>query len=331
MVWEVSYRDRDGRRAIETFEAASRDVVFKAIAAKGLRAIRVEAAPDKALSGGKASRMPKMTRIALLGMVISMTCAICILTLSNAAGRIPPRTKEPVLHGPAPSPAMREVTPSANAAIRVTLASSPMGAPAEDVIPPWKKIVEMISTVTNADGSVLERFRTADGKVRSRQSAPKPIFDTASDQLIAMAVSGAESGHAMPPMPAMDNADEAFIKSLENEITVNENDSDEVKALKRKVTAVREEVRQLMYGGRSFAEVIRDHRDAANHGVEMREEATRMVRELVDSGDQGAACECLERVNGVLVGMGMPRVEMPLPREERREQIRARHRHGDGH
>ena len=191
-------------------------------------------------------------------------------------------------------------------------------------LPPHKQIVEMISIITNADGSVLERFRTADGKTRSRQSAPKPVFDNASDQVIAMAVSGAASGGSMPPMPMMDNADEAFSKSLEKEIVINDDDSEKVKALKREVMAVREEMRQLIAEGQSFTDVMKEHRDMVNRNAELRKEAMRILEEFVESGDADGARECLEKVNAALGEAGIDGIEMPMSREERRAAIRER-------
>ena len=84
-----------------------------------------------------------------------------------------------------------------------------------------------------------------------------------------------------------------------------------------------------MSEGHSFAEVIKDHRDVVNHGVEMRKEASRMIKELIDNGDHDAANECLEKVNEVLAGMGIQGVEMPLTDEERREKIRSQKRNGN--
>ena len=191
-------------------------------------------------------------------------------------------------------------------------------------VPPHKQIVEMISVITNADGSVLERYRTADGKTRSRQSAPKPVFDNASDQVIAMAVSGAASGGSMPPMPMMDNADEAFAKSLEKEIVINDDDSEKIKALKREVMSVREEMRQLIADGQSFTDVMKEHRDMVNRNAELRKEAMRILEEFVESGDADGARECLEKVNAALGEAGIDGIAMPMSREERRAAIRER-------
>lgn len=321
MNWRVTYRGKDGKRAVVVIEAGNRSAAFKAIAAKGISPIKVEEASGKVRPNGTPhiSRGIIAVSLAVALVVVGAFYLTTTVTPSNKAARPKPM--------PSPRPTMREVAPKTRAVART--ASRLKDAPEEEDAPPRQKIVEMVSVVTNADGSVLERFRTADGKIRSRQSAPKPIFDNASDQIIAMAASGAASGHAMPPMPVMNNADEAFMQSLKKAIKINDDDSDEVKALKENVIAIREEIRQLISEGHSFAEVIKNHRDVVNHGVEMRKEATRMIKEFIGNGDNDVARECLDKVNEVLVGMGIEKVDIPLSDEERRELIRARHKNGN--
>lgn len=323
MNWRVTHRDKDGRQTTSVFEAECRDTLFRLLAAKGINAIRVEEANGKA--GSLDSQCGISSRwIVLIGAAIIIAIGgFSLLSSMRNSGNTSKDGK---------SPNRAVVTRKSESAIRPssnrldTISQDVSQRHIKDKTLPHKKIVEMISVITNIDGSVLERFRTADGKIRSRQSAPRPIFDNASDQIIAMAASGAESGSVMPPMPMMNNADEEFIKSLEREIVINDDDSDAVKSLKKNVMAIREEIRQLINEGHSFAEVIREHRDIVNHGVEMRREAIRTIKEFVDGSDREAAKECLEKVNEVLAGMGIQGVEMPLTDEERRAQIRERHR-----
>lgn len=274
-------------------------------------------------------RVAHGTTVALAAAILAVAGGVYIAHFSSTRKTGISDVEEPAKPTHVHSSATREVAPTARTANQVSSTSTPKGVPIGDGIPPQRRIVEMISSTTNSDGSVLERFRTADGKVRSRQSAPKPIFDNASDQLIAMAASGAESGHTMPPIPVMDNADEVFMRSLDKEITIAKDDSDEVKSLKQSVIAIREEMRRLVGEGRSFAEVIKDHRDTVNHRVQMRAAATRMVKEFLDNGDREAAEEVLKKINDALDCMGIPNVEMPPSDEERREQIRKRHGNGN--
>lgn len=197
--------------------------------------------------------------------------------------------------------------------------------PVEDELPPNKRIVEMISVVTNADGSVLERFRTADGKTRSRQSAPKAVFDNASDQLIAMAVQGAASGGSMPPMPVSRNADAEFKASLEKPIGIEPGDSEEIKALKHAVMETRKQILELMSEGKSFEEVMQEHRELVNNNATVRNEVTTELKRLLEEGDFDGAEQFREKANALLIGFGADPVEMPMTREERRQAVREAH------
>lgn len=269
------------------------------------------------------SPVPRARRAAAFGGVLLALAALAAGAWWLARGRGDSPTD---LKASRPSPASCPRSAAVRAATADGRGERPARSPsAEDgVLPPHRRVVETVSVVTNADGSVLTRFRTADGKLRSRQSAPRPVFDNASDQILAMAVSGASSGGSMPPMPLMADADEAFSKSLEKDIEIGDGDSDAVKALKRDVMAVREEVRRLMAEGHTFADVMKDHRDMVNRSTEMRKEAVRIVGEFVESGDMASAEECWAKLNAALAEAGIEGIEMPQSREERRAAVRER-------
>ena len=321
MNWSVTYRAKDGKTQVGYFEADSRNALFRLLAEKKISAIRVEEAKNHAQKRRGAGR--SHGRAALVAAAIVLVAGIVFFAVKHFSGgrdeahhdRRKPRKISTVT-----------LTPASNKVVIQQKAQGKEAKPVDDGIPPNKKIVEMISVVTNADGSVLERFRTADGKTRSRQSAPKPIFDNASDQTLAMAVTGAASGSAMPPLPVMNNADAEFLRSLDKEIVIADDDTDAVKALKRDVIAMRAQMKQLMAEGHSFAEVIKEHRDIVNHGVQMRAEANRLIKEFVDNGERDVAVECLEKFNDALRGMGIEEVKMPMTNEERRERIRELHK-----
>jgi len=322
MNWKVTYRGNDGKTVNDIFESESREALFKVLAAKGIHAIRVEAAGTKSIKRKKGSSAGMgVIKGAIAGLVVIAAAAAWFFYVSR------PNDVASKRSGNA-GQKIAEVKPSLStnnvATSGLTTDSTKESIPAENDLPPNKRIVEYISVITNADGSVLERFRTADGKTRSRQSAPKPVFDNASDQIIAMAVTGAASGGSMPPMPVMNNADDEFLKSLEKEIVINDDDSDAVKELKREVMEVRAEMLKLLSEGHTFEEVIKDHRDEVNHRAEIRKEANRLINEFLENGEYEMAQECLEKFNEALRGMGIEEVSMPLSREERREQIRER-------
>lgn len=326
MDWRVTYRAKNGTRATDVFSAANREELFKVLERRGFSAIRVEDSTNKKhrpASLSKSVISPK----ALVG--IGVATGIIIAAIVILSWRSSQREKGEVDNKPPREIAKRQPNlrkgNTAKASIGPSASSSKATeASTIDTTPLEEKIVEVISVVTNADGAVIERFKTADGKIRSKQSAPRPIFDNPSDQIIALAVSGAATGAEMPPIPSLEDADGAFAKSLETEIEIKESDSEDVKELKKSVIAVREEIRQLLSEGHSFADIIKDHRELVNKGVAIKEEASRLAKELLDEGDREAAVEFLIRANETLRDMGVDEIEMPLSQEEKRALIRER-------
>lgn len=326
MEWQVTYRGKDGTRATDVFSAESREELFKVLERRGLSAIRVEECSNKKRS---SSRLSKSVVPPKVFVGVSVATSIIIAALVFLSWRSNQRERGEVGNKPRKEIANRQPNSrrgnTTKASIVPPVASSnATEALTIDTTPLEEKIVEVISVVTNADGAVIERFKTADGKIRSRQSAPRPVFDNPSDQIIALAVSGAATGAEMPPIPSLEDADGAFAKSLETEIRINESDSDDVKELKKSVIAVREEIRQLLSEGQSFADIIKDHRELVNKGVAINEEAVRIAKELLDEGDRESAVKFLIRANETLREMGVDEIKMPLSREEKRALVRER-------
>lgn len=326
MDWRVTYRAKNGTRATDVFSAANREELFKVLERRGFSAIRVEDCTNKKHRPARLSKSVLSPK-ALVG--IGVATGIIIAAIVILSWRSNQHEKGEVDNKPPREIAKRQPNlrkgNHTKASIGTSAASSnATEASTIDTTPLEEKIVEVISVVTNADGAVIERFKTADGKIRSKQSAPRPIFDNPSDQIIALAVSGAATGAEMPPIPSLEDADGAFAKSLETEIEIKESDSEDVKELKKSVIAVREEIRQLLSEGHSFADIIKDHRELVNKGVAIKEEASRLAKELLDEGDREAAVEFLIRANETLRDMGVDEIEMPLSREEKRVLVRER-------
>ncbi len=324
--WKVTYRAKDGTRTTNIFSAANRNELFKVLELRGLRAIRVEDCPNKKNCSAHLSKSVLSCKALVC---ICFATGIIIAALVILTWRSNQREDGELYNKPPREIAKSQVTLRKGNNTKAPIDTSVVSSNATkeltiDTTLLEEKIVEVISVVTNADGAVIERFKTADGKIRSKQSAPRPIFDNPSDQIIALAVSGAATGAEMPPIPLLEDADGAFAKSLETEIEIKESDSEDINELKKNVIAVREEIRQLLSEGHSFADIIKDHRELVNKGVAIKEEASRLAKELLDEGDREAAAEFLIRANETLRDMGVDEIEMPLSQEEKRALIRER-------
>lgn len=172
---------------------------------------------------------------------------------------------------------------------------------------------EMVKVSTNSFGQVNELYRTLDGRLHRRiYNARKPIFDNAADQLLSMAVN-ARPGARIAPMPNMRNGniEETFLKALETPIRIDPDDSDEIRERKRRVATAREEMREMMAEGYSFAEALNAHRDSVNDSHTMRNDALKILKDLVAEGDSELAHEYLKKANELLRNSGIDEISMP--------------------
>lgn len=328
MEWKVTYRSANGNKTTGTFTASSREELFKELSRLELNVIVVEAVARAAHHSNLLSSQCNFLKVIV--SALGILAIVVVVTLFFGLWHERSESTGQVSDSPKPQVGSRRNTLKSdirNATSVVSASTTPVHIEQQpkDDVPPSEKIVSILSVVTNADGAVIERFKTADGKIRSRQSVPHPVFDAPSDQIIALAISGASAGGEMPPMPSLENPNDEFKKSLANEIVINDSDPEDVKSLKRDVISVRNEIRQLISGGQSFADIMREHRELVNKSVVMREEASRLVKEFLDEGDRESATECLTKLNEALREMGVDEIDMPLNREEKRDSIRTQH------
>lgn len=150
----------------------------------------------------------------------------------------------------------------------------------------------------------------------------KESFDNPSDQLISMTING--NGGPIAPLPFSDNMDEAFRKSLEKPIVINDDDSEEVKAAKRRVLEAREDIKALLKEGKSVRQILEEHREDVNFKAEIRSKIAKEARDILESGDAEGAKKYVMMMNFALQQKGIEEVEMPLTREQRREQLMQR-------
>ena len=152
--------------------------------------------------------------------------------------------------------------------------------------------------------------------------SPPPVFSNASDQVIAMALSPSEGG--IPPIPLTPDMEKAFLKSLETEIVILDTDDEKVKEMKQAVIETRAEIKRLMDGGQTFAQIIREHQHLANENAKLRTDALIELKRLKDSGDIEGAVQYKKKVNAAFAQMGIRELAIPVTEEEQAERDAAR-------
>lgn len=153
-------------------------------------------------------------------------------------------------------------------------------------------------------------------------SFPPPVFETASDQVIAMALQANE--HGMAPMPLSPDLEREFIASLTKEITIFDTDDAQIRALKESVRTARAEIKKLLDEGQSFTQIIQEHQRLANENARIRDNATLELKWILDSGDIEGAKAYKHKINAALGQMGIKELSIPVTEKERAERAAIR-------
>lgn len=171
-------------------------------------------------------------------------------------------------------------------------------------------------TSTNSNGVVIEKLVLADGTKMSKIHPPPPIFSNPSDQVIALAIS-TPPGQAMPPLPDLQGIDRDFMRSLLSPIKINDDDTDEIKDLKKRVMAVKEELVEEIKNGGSVQDVLLAHQKEMNRLSESRLMAIQEMQRIAGEDGVEAAQEFADRVNEHFSEQGIPEIPVIGTHEEK--------------
>ena len=160
---------------------------------------------------------------------------------------------------------------------------------------------------------IVETIYTKDGKshIYYHDTRPK-VFDNVSDQILSLATADAPGG--LPPLPSVPNLQDEFLRSLKTAIKINDDDAPEVKAMKERVKAARQEMLELLDQGMSADEVLKGAMQQRENDAATRMEAVRLVKQLLDEGDRKGAEELCAKYNEALEAMGIMKIQLPAAR-----------------
>lgn len=171
--------------------------------------------------------------------------------------------------------------------------------------------VEVVSAniTTNKSGAIIEKLTLANGKRLSKVHPPKPIFENASDQVIALALS-VKPGQSMPPLPQLDKSlEQDFVNSLASPIVINDDDSEEIKRLKADVIETKAYIAEQIKNGGSLLEILREHQQMMNDTADHHLMAVEAAQKIKAEYGADAANEFIDRVNESLRAKGIPEIE----------------------
>lgn len=321
MTFEVTYRDRGGRRLTEAVEAADRDALFKVLDERGIKAIHVTEGVSRrtrrvALSGETAARWGRGALLIAAGVALVGGIGIWWGVGRGGSNASPDAQKSapPAKDERKPqSPNERKrVSPSIATNAPVALNGNVGGKEPELIhlphLPKKYKVKSVESCVTNSYGQIITSFTTIDGKTHlSTRRARPPAFSHVTDQLLAMALSPNGAGRIapMPGLTADADMGKRFIESLKTPIDVSPDDSPALAAKKKAVMEARLEMAEMMKNGMSFEDALGEHQKLVNENAELHGEAMANLRRLCESGasaeDMG---EYVKAVNEQLESIG---------------------------
>lgn len=313
MKWSVTYRGEDGGLASMLVDANSRDAVFKALAEKRIRAIRVEIARGSRPAIG-VPPFPKVIGYLLGGIALAGgTGIVCALVIGSGRGGGEPGTSLPE------KPRVETVI--------TDIATNRPRETAEGETPRDPNIISIRKTVNPFTGEEM-LFTNRHKKVKAnagvigrdfpnnRYRPKRKLFKHYSENYICGLM---RTPLGMPIVRGRlpKNFDEDFAKSYADEIRMEPEDTEEDIALKRAMIDFKEEVRGLIANGASVSQIVLDAREEQNSLAEYRKD---MMRTIADLRRGGATREMLnearEAANIMLDSKGLKRIPAAdLPRK----------------
>ena len=304
--WTVYFRDKNGSKASVVIEAEDRSGVFAELKKRGISAISVSEGasnkkPRKVASSGAASKGRGLIAAAIV--VLGLGAAVWFLMpmgetlpVDDTQKRVPNKPKRSEIretHGVNKSQKMKEE--------KTKLKHSKIFGGKE---------VYLFKVVTNGT-TIATTYKDAEGVEHLvYSSTEKPIFDNASDQVLAMALERV-SGEDAPPMPITSSADADFKASLKKKIVINENDSELIKAYKESVMEARQKMLEMLKSGRTVKDVLEEHERMMNEDAKMRSDIAKELRSIIEEGDIEEAEKYYKGMNDALVKLGIKELEMP--------------------
>ena len=326
MTFTVTYRGKDGAKREECIDAANRaecvaECKQRCIAPTSIREGRARAS-RKTVEMVVPHDGAKLMRAAILAAVVLLVVGGAWWWFSRAKapqnaqkGDTPKRVSPAQSEKPVKTKVEKPMRPSGKD-LSIAVPQNDKGTAATKNVTDVFNGVQVVSrsAMTNANGTVVEKIHTADGKSHRVTTPPKRVFENASDQLIAMAIHGANSGVGMPPLPMTDSLEADFKKSLASAIQILDDDHDEVKLIKMEVMAVRDVLKERIAQGMTVRQALEEHQDEVNNIASYNKEALNMLREIREKDGPEAANEFLKTVNEKLKEMGVKEIPPPAKR-----------------
>lgn len=253
MNWSVTYRAKDGKQAVDVFEADNRQILFKVLAGRGITAIRIEDGASKRPQASAHNSSHKVASGIVVGAIVVAVAVGVWFVLEQKQGMTTPEGKAKK------TARIAEVTPEIASK---SVEQAPETPPKE--VPYWEReSPEGLTFRQKMKWSIHHRAPAAYTNNTS-QTEPRPayaIFDTRSDNSIAalLTVPPGTAAVGDPEYELWFTQD--FLKSLETPIIVTKDDTPEEAQLKRDMIAAKIDLKARYDAGEDIALIMKNTRE----------------------------------------------------------------------
>lgn len=306
MTYTITYRNKDGKTDWMQLDASDRGAVFAELSKRGISAIRVEEAVGKAKprkpSSMKGGKSPAVGKGMVAGIIVVAAAVAAFWFLSRNQPEVSAESK-----GKKQSK-IAEVKPYLAAPVK---AEEPKPEPPKPLPP--QRIGE------TRDGKVLlpdGTLHTVKGVITSgvaRVSLIDRTFKHDTDCMLAhLLVVEPGEGFVGDSESIYSGFEKEFLKTLDDPIVYDKNDSDYVKELKMGVQALRQELLDARANGESIEKVLMDTRDQLQQlGLYRQELEEQVLRMSEDGMNQQDYNDLITAANKMLEERGSKPLELP--------------------
>lgn len=276
MTFTVTYRNDDGSRVEEWFDAENKEALFKLLANKGIKPIRI----GNGIAPKSKRRVAVHPYALYIAMAVLGVIAVGVWLTSSRNGKPPPRTVEK------PRPPKPKVEPKA---------LTPKPAQEEPVMQPltwpersphpdgeWRH-GEGPRSIAITNGCLVTYPHCPGVQMILPHPAFAAPFETLLDNEIARIVSS-KSGDAFIDVPLPKNFDEKFAESLLVPIEINEDDTPEKAELKRQVKEARKILVEAVKRGESPRQILTEEAKTLRRLMQTRDNYQRILNEQIENG-----------------------------------------------
>lgn len=273
MNWSITYRAKDGKQTVGEFEAESREALFKALASKGIAAIRIEQGTSKQpQSKTRQSTLNVMRGIAAGAIVIALAAGSWYLLKQShiePTHNVKEKRQSRIVEATPEIPA-RSVDPTPE-------------PPTRKEVPYWERESPVGLTFRQKMKWNIHHRPPAAYTNNTSQTEPRPayaIFDTRSDNSIAalLTVPPGTAAVGDPEYELWFTRD--FLKSLETPIIVTKDDTPEEAQLKRDMIATKIDLKARYDAGEDIALIMKESREELQRLSVYRTEIESAFREM---------------------------------------------------